>query len=85
MEKAKYRVGDKVKVLDGSNIENYAGGWLDDMERYVGETMKITSCGCCIVGGVAYRLEGSCYYFDERGLELVEKKTERRNKQWNQH
>ena len=28
---SKFKVGDKVRILDGSNIENYAGGWTKKM------------------------------------------------------
>ena len=27
MSKAKFNVGDKVRILDGSKIKNYTGGW----------------------------------------------------------
>ena len=33
---SKFKVGDKVIILDGSKIENYAGGRTPKMGRYVG-------------------------------------------------
>ena len=33
----KFKVGDKVRVLDGSKIEGYTGGWSIGMEKYIGK------------------------------------------------
>lgn len=69
---AKFKVGDKVRILDGSNIQNYAGGWVPDyMGEYVGGISIIEK----IYGDniVSYKLKDSCLVFDERGLELIEK------------
>ena len=30
-----FKFGDKVRILGGSKIENYAGGWTKKMGRYV--------------------------------------------------
>ena len=67
---SKFRVGDYVLVLNGKDIPKYACGWVEDMENYVGKIFRIGS----IVGEGVYRLEftDSPYYFDERGLALVE-------------
>lgn len=70
----KFSVGDKVKVLDGSNIENYTGGWFEYMSKYVGKTYTITDVHEYLSGRVAYSVENSLLMFDERGLKLVENK-----------
>lgn len=62
---AKFKVGDRVRVLDGSKIEGYAGSWVPDMEDYVGKVYtiaKIHPSGSC-------RLKEIPFVFDERGLE----------------
>ena len=65
---SKFKVGDKVRILDGSKIENYAGGWTTKMGRYVGDVYKVAN----VVhdsSGSSYILEGVSYVWDERGLE----------------
>lgn len=32
---SKFKVGDKVRILDGSKINNYFGGWVDGMKKHV--------------------------------------------------
>ena len=67
---SKFKVGDKVRILDGSNIENYAGGWTTKMGRYVGKVYKVANVVHCYHSGSnIYRLEGAHYGWDERGLE----------------
>lgn len=66
---AKFKVGDKVRILDGSKIKNYAGTWSEvGMRKYVGQTDEINK-----VYENGYSLKGNCYTWDERGLELDEK------------
>ena len=71
---SKFKVGDKVRILDGSNIENYTGSWSAfGMDKYIGEVHAIKSVDddwSC--GRVSYKLEGVRYVWDERGLKLVE-------------
>lgn len=62
---AKFKVGDLVRVLDGSKIEGYAGGWVIGMEKYVGNVYTVTR----ILSDSAYRLGDVPLRFDERGLE----------------
>ena len=65
---SKFKVGDKVRILDGSKINNYAGGWTKKMGRYVGEVYKVAN----VVhdsSDSSYILEGFAYVWDERGLE----------------
>ena len=38
---AKFKVGDKVEILDGSKIKNYTGNFTLPMKKYIGKTMKI--------------------------------------------
>lgn len=76
---AKFKKGDKVRVLDGSKIERYFGTWTRGMNDYVGHEFCVDE----IVEAVdrdGYYLSGEPYgyIFDERGLELVDdKKTPR--------
>lgn len=65
---AKFKVGDRVRVLDGSKIDDYAGGWVPKMEKYVGNVYTVKQT---LPDGV-YRLnDTSLFMFDERGLERV--------------
>lgn len=69
---AKFKKGDKVRILDGSMIGNYTGGWVDDMNEYVGKVATIECADHNFLGGnVGYYLPEFGYTFDERGLELV--------------
>ena len=74
---AKYIVGDKVRILDGSNIERYVGNWIsNDMEEYVGRILTISHIVRNDIYGVAYKMQETHFTFDERGLELVEKEND---------
>ena len=64
---AKFKVGDRVRVLDGSKIECYAGSWVPDMQEYVGNVYTIAK----IHPSGSYRLKDIPFVFDERGLERV--------------
>ena len=67
---AKFKVGDKVRILDGSKIEKYVGGWIDEMKMYVGD-IDIIEYSFDHNGKTVYRLEHHAYSWDERGLDLV--------------
>ena len=71
MSKPKFKVGDKVRILDGSKIKSYIGGWVDNMKRHIGEIATIKSL--CLSHGSqnGYCLKEFTYSWDERGLELV--------------
>lgn len=76
---AKFKVGDKVRILDGSKIENYTGNWACVMNKYINTIATITEvvdCSSSSQDSTAYIVSGisriSKYFFDERGLELVE-------------
>lgn len=66
---AKFNIGDKVRVLDGSNIDNYTGGWL--MQTSIGKEGTIASIEYCSHGGIGYYMNELWGCYDERGLELV--------------
>lgn len=69
---AKFKVGDKVRILDGSCIKCYYGNWIPDMKKLVGREGIIKGIAS---NKKAYWVEGidiKNYIFDERGLELVE-------------
>lgn len=65
---AKFNVGDVVRILDGSNILNYRGSWVESMEKYVGEVYTVESNTRL---GDGYALSGVPFVWDGRGLELV--------------
>lgn len=76
-KKPKFKVGDKVIILDGSKIEHYTGGWAtthDGMKKLIGAIGTISR----IIDGygdrVGYALNESvlnAYVWDERGLKLA--------------
>lgn len=67
---SKFKVGDKVRVLDGSKIKNYTGTWCAPaMEKYVGQVCEISDVFEHYIGKTAYNLKGISYAWDERGLE----------------
>lgn len=65
---AKFKVGDRVRVLDGSKIEGYNGSWVSQMVEYVGNVYTIAK----IFPSGAYRLKDIPFVYDERGLERAE-------------
>lgn len=70
---AKFKVGDKVRVLDGSKIDAYFGGWVYAMEKQVGKVFTISR----IIENhsdarIGYKFkEEARFAWDERGLKLV--------------
>ena len=73
----KFKVGDKVRVLDGKGIEDYTGGWSIGMEKYIGKVGVIEQT--CYAYNEGYKLAGfGGYIFDGRGLERVTKQRPRR-------
>ena len=75
MVTAKFKVGDKVRILDGSKCEDYTGGWsilFDGMHNYVGKICVIKSVNE-FCNKPCYRLNNTpSYFWDERYLELVQ-------------
>lgn len=69
---SKFKIGDKVKILDGSKIENYTGQWNMFMSTRVGEVHTIESVDPDWTNGrVSYEFNDILFVWDERGLELV--------------
>lgn len=67
----KFKVGDKVKILDGSKIKNYFGGWLPGrMGKHVGEVYTVES-----VSEHSCSLKGIAWVWGIRGLELIKEKS----------
>ena len=65
----RFKIGDRVRVLDGSHISNYTGNWNTGMQRFVGNTYTIAQVCNSYPERTAYYLEGHPYVFDERGIE----------------
>lgn len=88
MAKAKFKIGDKVRVLDGRDIPDYTRCWTSFLENFVGTIHTIHDIDGVYNGGndeyIGYKLDGcfknstsgAYYTFDERGLELVSSKEE---------
>lgn len=73
----KFKVGDRVKVLDGTSIPDYIGSWTHDMQWYVGREKTISQVLHTRRGRCYYYLEGCVFSWDERGLEKVDEKEPR--------
>lgn len=70
----KIEAGDLVRVLDGSGIKDYCGGWSARMKEYVGRTLEVERVINDLFTGDGVKLYwGGGYTWDTRGLELVEK------------
>ena len=67
----KFKVGDKVRVLDGSTIENYTGGWTEYMCDDIGRVVTIESVERFAGGRIGYCAEEISHVYDERGLEFA--------------
>lgn len=82
MSKPKFKVGDKVRVLsNGPKLEDYHGSWIEAMNRHVGKeyTVKKIFNPDIAEEGIGpfygYGLDGTCWTFDERNLELIEQES----------
>lgn len=70
----KFKIGDRVKIIDGSRIEGYTGGWVETMYELCGEIGIVKTCGKTSKGKHYYTLSSenskiqSWFMFDERGL-----------------
>ena len=71
---AKFKPGDRVIILDGSKIPNYAGGWIKSMGNHIGEIHEIES-SALYRGAHGYHLKGISCTWDERGLKLAKPET----------
>ena len=74
----KFKVGDKVRIMDGSKIENYTGNWsvgIAGMNEHIGEEHTIESVSSNKDGMIYYILSDiPPFIWDERGLEKVKKR-----------
>ena len=68
---AKFNIGDKVRILDGSNIKNYTGGWF--MPTNIGKEGTIARIEYYSHGRIGYYMNELWGCYDERGLKLAEK------------
>ena len=58
--------GDLVEILDGSNIPDYAGGWIPEMNNYIGTRAKVKR-----ILDREVEIFGSGFTFDKRGLKPI--------------
>lgn len=66
----KFNIGDKVKILDGSDIDGYRGHWTPRMNRLVGRIVTIDEIRINDYG-IGYLTKEIPYMFDERGLAFI--------------
>ena len=66
----KFNIGDKVKILDGSDIDGYRGRWAPRMNRLVGRIVTIDEIRINDYG-IGYLTKEIPYMFDERGLAFI--------------
>ena len=68
----KFKVGDKVYLLDGSKIKNFAGGWVldsDSMKECVGKMAEITGVDNFSKGYLIELENVDCHFtWDERAM-----------------
>lgn len=73
---SKFKVGDKVRILDGSKIKNYTDGWCGSLKRYTGRNSTVIDVMDFVDGRVGYKLYGTgSFTFDERSLKYAEHET----------
>lgn len=71
----KFKVGDKVYLLDGSKIPDFAGGWLpSSMGKCVGEIAEITGIDRFSKGYNIELKDGDYWTWDERAMSKEPKK-----------
>lgn len=66
--KFKYKVGDKVTVLDGSEAPHYTAGWVVSMNPYVGKTLEVMCQEDNFASPVYKLVGGGCWHYDEKYL-----------------
>lgn len=66
--KFKYKVGEKVTVLDGSDAPHYAAGWVNSMNPYVGKTLEVRSQESHLESPVYKLVGGGLWSYDEKYL-----------------
>lgn len=72
-----FEVGDMIKILDGKDIEDYAGGWYPEhMNHLIGKIYKIFKIYEPVFGRTRYRIRDEkeeVWSIDARGAVKVEK------------
>lgn len=68
MSNSKFKVGDKVRLQDGSKIADFTGGWISDFTKLIGRTFTIREVRDHYVDRVGYYFEETAGLFDERAL-----------------
>ena len=67
----KFKAGDKVRVLDGSTIENYTGDWTTFMCDDIGKVFTIERAENFFGERIGYLVKENPRIYDERGLEFA--------------
>ena len=69
----KYKPGDKVRLLDGGEIEDFTAGWTNAMNQWAGTvcTIEEKDDHWSADGRNAYSLVECVWTWDERAMELV--------------
>lgn len=65
---SKFKIGDKVIILDGSNIPNYTHSWVEAMGIHIGEVVTVSYVGMMSGNRFYYNFEEIGCSWDERGL-----------------
>lgn len=66
--KFKYKVGEKVRVLDGSKAQHYAAGWINPMNSYVGKTLVVMMQESIYESPTYKLMDGGGWSYDEKYL-----------------
>lgn len=69
MENYKFKIGDKIIIMDGKRIHQYFGGWYKEMKHLIGKTYKIedrSSVACFYHYKITDEI-GNTWWIDERG------------------
>lgn len=64
----KYKVGEKVRVLDGSEAPYYTAGWINPMNRYVGKTLVVMRQESIHESPTYKLVDGGGWSYDEKYL-----------------
>ena len=72
----KFKIGDKVEILDGSKIPNYTGDFTIEMRKHIGEIHTVMDIRHFPIGYGYFLNDTGCLY-DERGLKLVSNHNEK--------
>lgn len=65
----KYKIGDKVRMLDGKDTD---GGWVGSMDKYIGKIGKVTKIPCSTHSRWQILVDGRSWYYTESSFELYQ-------------